>query len=70
MSRQINVDIDIEKVTELYLKKIDTIAEDLDWKTHFEPAEIVRLVCDIIKANPHLISQNYIPPKFKESLTS
>ena len=35
----------------LYMREIDKIAEDCDWKTNFTPEEIISIVCKIINEN-------------------
>ena len=37
-----------EELTRRYLSKVEEIAEDIDWKTHFGPEEICSLIYDII----------------------
>ncbi len=38
-----------------YLNKINSISDDLDWKTHFGPEEIVGIICNILEENSDLI---------------
>jgi len=33
--------IDKEELFKLYMEWVDKVSEDLDWKTHFGPEEIV-----------------------------
>lgn len=49
--------IDREKLFELYMKKVNQIAEDCDWKTSFGPEEIVNMIATILETNPELIKQ-------------
>jgi hypothetical protein len=48
-------EIDKEKLYELYMKWVDQVSEDCDWKTHFEPKEIVYAIAKILETNPELI---------------
>lgn len=36
-------------ILEKYLKWVDEVSEDLDWKTHFTPQEIVYKICELIE---------------------
>lgn len=49
--------IDRKKLFELYMAKVDEIANDpeLDWKTQFGPKEIVDMIAGIIEKNPKII---------------
>lgn len=46
-----------EKLYELYMKKVYEISELCDWKTHFDPYDIVGIIAQVIEENPHLIEQ-------------
>jgi hypothetical protein len=46
-----------EKLYELYMKKVEEIVELCDWKTHFDPHDIVCIIAQIIEENPNLIEQ-------------
>ena len=48
--------IDKEELFKLYMQWVDQVSEDLDWKTHFGPEEIVYAIADIIENNPKLIT--------------
>ncbi len=50
--------INTEELYKLYMKWVDQVSEDCDWKTHFTPDEIVHAIARILENNPHLISQN------------
>ena len=36
---------------------VNNVADELDWKTHFGPEEIVYAIADILEKNPDLIKQ-------------
>jgi hypothetical protein len=55
---QTNMKINTEELYKLYMKWVDQVSEDCDWKTHFTPDEIVHAIARILENNPHLISQN------------
>lgn len=44
-----------EKLYKLYMEWVDRVSEDLDWKTHFGPKEIVNAIADIIDEHDDLI---------------
>ena len=48
--------IDKQELLRLYMEWVDKVSEDLDWKTHFGPEEIVYAIADIIENNPKLIT--------------
>ena len=48
--------INREKLHELYMKKVDEIAEECDWVVSFGPTEIVRIISTILENNPLLIT--------------
>ena len=41
------------------MERVEKIAEDLDWKTHFGPEEIVHMIAHILETNPDLIYDRY-----------
>jgi hypothetical protein len=41
--------IDRDEVYKEYMKKVEEIAEGCDWKTHFQPQEIVDIICSIVE---------------------
>jgi hypothetical protein len=49
------MEINKEKLYELYMDWVNDVAESCDWKTHFEPKEIVNAIANIIETNPELI---------------
>ncbi len=53
--------INREKLFELYMEKVNRIAEDCDWVTNFGPEEIVHMIADILETNPQLVD-GIIPP--------
>jgi len=46
--------IDKEKLFELYMQWVDEVLEECDWKTSFEPEEIVYAIAAILENNPKL----------------
>jgi len=54
MSEQIK--IDRKNLYKIYMKMVDDVAEDLDWKTNFSPKEIVDMLSTILEKNPDLIT--------------
>lgn len=38
------------------MEKVEHIAEECDWVTHFGPEDIVNIIANIIQNNPHLIN--------------
>ena len=49
------MEINKEKLYELYMKWVNDVAEECDWKTHFGPKEIVNAIANILETNPELI---------------
>ena len=47
--------IDKEELHRLYMEWVNKVADELDWKTHFGPEEIVYAIADILEKNPSLI---------------
>ena len=50
--------IDREKLFELYMEKVNRIAEECDWVTNFGPEEIVHMIATILENNPQLIKDD------------
>jgi len=48
-------EIDKEKLYKLYMDWVNDVAEECDWKTHFEVKEIVYAIAKILETNPELI---------------
>lgn len=48
--------IDRKNLYKLYMEKVDKIAEECDWKTHFTPEEVVGLISTILEENPQIIN--------------
>jgi hypothetical protein len=48
--------IDAEALLKLYMEWVDDVTEVCDWKTHFEPDEIVHSIARILERNPDLIT--------------
>ena len=49
------LEIDKDTLYKLYMKWVDDVTEECDWKTHFEPKEIVHAIANILETNPQLI---------------
>jgi hypothetical protein len=47
--------IDKEELHKLYMEWVNQVADELDWKTHFGPEEIVYAIVDILETHPELI---------------
>ena len=41
--------IDREQIYNKYMQWVDEVTEDIEWKTHFTPKEIVNKICEIIE---------------------
>jgi hypothetical protein len=50
-----NLKINREELQSLYMKEVDKICEACDWKTKFEPKEIIAIIANILETNSHLI---------------
>ena len=50
--------IDKEKLFELYMQWVFKVLDECDWKTSFEPKEIVYSIAKIIENNPELLSND------------
>lgn len=49
------IQIDKVELHKLYMEWVDQVADELDWKTHFGPEEIVYAIAYIIETHPELI---------------
>lgn len=49
--------INKEELYKLYMEWVNQVSEDCDWKTHFEPEEIVYAIANILENNPDLINK-------------
>ena len=47
--------INKEELFDLYMKWVNQVSEDIDWKTNFTPDEIVNAIATILENNPKLI---------------
>lgn len=47
--------IDKEELLKIYMKWVEKVSEDIDWKTYFTPNEIVNAIATILENNPQLI---------------
>jgi hypothetical protein len=54
------IKIDKEKLFKLYMKEVDRIADECDWKTHFGPYEIIIMIGNIIEQNQDLVSYDAV----------
>jgi hypothetical protein len=52
------MEINKQELYKLYMEWVEFISEECDWKTHFEPEEIVYAISNILENNPHLITKN------------
>lgn len=59
------MEIDKKELFDLYMKWVDEVTEECDWKTTFGPEEIVYAIASILENNPKLIKK----PTFKQRLT-
>ena len=50
--------IDKEKLFELYMQWVNQVLDECDWKTSFEPKEIVYAIAAILENNPKLLNKN------------
>jgi len=50
--------IDKEELHWLYIEWVERVADECDWKTHFETVEIVNSIANILENNPQLINNN------------
>jgi hypothetical protein len=49
------LEIDKEELHKRYMKWVNEVTEECDWKTSFEPEEIVNAIANILETNPQLI---------------
>jgi hypothetical protein len=49
------MEIDKETLYKLYMEWVNKVSEECDWKTTFEPKEIVYAISRILEENPKLI---------------
>lgn len=49
------MEIDKEELYKLYMEWVNRVTDELDWKTHFGPEEIVHTIAHILETNQHLI---------------
>lgn len=47
--------INKEELLKIYMKWVEKVSEDIDWKTYFTPNEIVNAIATILENNPQLI---------------
>jgi len=51
------MEIDKKELFDLYMKWVDEVTEECDWKTTFGPEEIVYAIASILENNPKLIKK-------------
>lgn len=42
----------------LYMEEVNRICDEIEWKTHFGPQEIVDLIAKIIEKNPSIVEND------------
>jgi hypothetical protein len=52
------ISIKKKELYDLYMTEVDSICEICDWKTEFNPTEIVNIIANIIENNPQIIVNN------------
>jgi hypothetical protein len=52
------ISIKKKELYDLYMSEVDSICEVCDWKTEFDPAEIVNIIANIIENNPQIVVNN------------
>jgi len=50
------LEIDKKQLYKLYMEWVDRVSEECDWKTSFDPEEIVYSIANILETNPQLIN--------------
>lgn len=50
--------INKEKLHKLYMKWVEEVTEECDWKTSFGPEEIVNAIATILEKNPDLVDND------------
>jgi hypothetical protein len=53
-----NIKIDRNELYRLYMEWVDKVADECEWKTHFDPEEIVHAISKILEENPQLIKHD------------
>ena len=48
------LEINKEELLKLYMKWVNKVSEECDWKTSFGPEEIVNSIANILESNPYL----------------
>ena len=51
------MEINKKELFDLYMKWVDEVTEECDWKTTFGPEEIVYAISSILENNPQLLKQ-------------
>ena len=52
------ISIKKKELYDLYMAEVDSICEVCDWKTEFDPTEIVNIIANIIENNPQIVVNN------------
>jgi hypothetical protein len=50
------MNINKDELYKLYMEWVDRVSEECDWKTSFDPEEIVHSIANILENNPQLIN--------------
>lgn len=51
--------INVQKLTDLYLERVNRIADDLEDKSVFSPQEVVAIVCEVLEENWDSLTRQY-----------
>ena len=52
-----NIEVDKEKLYNLYMDHINYICDEFDWVTNFTPEDIIGIIANIIENNPKIIKK-------------
>ena len=55
------MEINREDLYKLYMDWVDEVLDECDWKTSFEPEEIVYAIAAILENNPKLLTPTFVP---------
>ena len=56
--KKINMTIDKEKLFKLYMQWVEEVLDECDWKTSFDPKEIVYSIANILENNPKILNND------------
>lgn len=65
-----NLKINKEELLSLYMKQVDDICEECDWKTSFGPKEIISIIVNILETNKDLIESDAYEEGYEAGLTA